>query len=410
MGATRRGAGWTTWPDVRAALRARWDSGDLLRARLTGRPVAPLVLPVRGPGAREVADRFGEVQDWVGGWRTARLGRARLETAALGGRLIGVNQVPRRVVLDTEDDVWTALGVGADLRRFDALVATTESELPAGLSWVAVKPHEALGHADDWPRILAVAAWIVRHGGADVYLRQVDVPGVDTKFIEQRRGVLGALLTRALPASRVDLSAPATDLVRRFGLRGKPDSVRFRSFHPADGPYSELAVPVEELARFPFAAESVIVVENEISYLAFPRVAGAAVVLGGGYAVSRLAALPWLADRDVVYWGDVDTHGLRALNRVRRFVPTARSILMDEATLLAHRPHWSQEPVPVTEHLPLLTAGEQAAYQALLRHEHGDRVRLEQERIRFSAVERAATEAFPRHVPVDPAAAVHRPA
>lgn len=395
MARGRRAAGWTTWADVRTALGARWDSGELLRARLTGRPVAPLVLPVRGPSAREAAERFGEVQDWVAGWRAIRRGRARLETAALGGRLIGVNQIPKRVVLDTDDDVWTVLGVSADVRAFDEFVATTEGALPAALSWVAAKPHEALSHAADWPRILAVAIWILRHGGAGVYLRQVDVPGVDTKFIEQRRGVLSALLLRTLPPHRVDRAAPAADLARRFGLRHKPDSVRFRSFDPADGPYSELAVRVEELARFPFSARSVVVIENEVSYLAFPQVAGAAVILGDGYAVSRLAALPWLADRDVVYWGDLDTHGFRALDRLRRFVPAARSMLMDEGTLLAHRAHWSQEPVPVTEHLPLLTADEQSAYQLLLNHEHADRVRLEQERIRFSAVERAATGAFP---------------
>jgi hypothetical protein len=391
----RSASGWTTWPDVHATLRARWDSGALLRSRLTGRPVAPLVLPLRGPTARELADRFGEVQDWVAGWRAARLGPARLETAALGGRLVGVNQVPRRVVLDTADDVWTTLGVTADVRRFDQLAAVTEETLPAALSWVAGRPHEALAHATDWPRILATVAWILHRGGPAVYLRQVDVPGIDTKFIEERRGVLSALLTRTLPAERIDPGAPATDLARRFGLRAKPDTVRFRSFDPADGPYSELAVRVEELADVPFAARSVVVVENEVSYLAFPRVSGVAVVLGGGYAVSRLAALPWLAGRDVVYWGDLDTHGFRALDRLRRFAPATRSMLMDLPTLLAHRAHWSHEPAPATEHLALLTADEQASYQALLHSEHGDRVRLEQERIRFSAVERAVSDAFP---------------
>jgi hypothetical protein len=48
--------------------------------------------------------------------------------------------------------------------------------------------------------------------------------------------------------------------------------------------------------------------------------------------------------------------------------------------------------VPVTEHLALLTADEQACYQALLRGDHGDRVRLEQERIRFSALEGAVRQ------------------
>lgn len=386
---------WTTWPDVRAALRTRWEKGEFLRSVVTGRPVAPLEFPLRGPSARELADQFGAVQDWVAGWRTARLGRARLETAAVGGRLIGANQVPRRVVLDSAADVWAGLGVTAEVARFEGLLAATVAELPAGLGWMAAHPHEALALAPDWDRILSVVGWIMRRGGPEVYLRQVDVPGVDTKFIEQHRMVIGALLTRVLPAERIDLAAPAKDLARRYGLRAKPDLVRFRSFAPDDGPYSELAVRLEELARFPFAARSVVVVENEVTYLAFPTVPGAAVVLGGGYAVSRLAALPWLADRDVVYWGDLDTHGFRALDRLRRIVPSARSVLMDAETLLAHRPHWSREPVPTTDHLPLLTADEQSVYRSLLAGEHGERVRLEQERIRFSAVERAALSAFP---------------
>jgi hypothetical protein len=70
---------------------------------------------------------------------------------------------------------------------------------------------------------------------------------------------------------------------------------------------------------------------------------------------------------------------------------------MDAGTLLAHRPHWSREPVPATDHLPLLTPDEQAVYRTLLAGEHGEQVRLEQERIRFSAVERATLAAFPDH-------------
>jgi hypothetical protein len=390
MAGRSEAGGWADWVDVRGVLRQRWERGDLLRARLAGRPVAPLALPVRAPTAREAADRFGDVQAWIDGWRAARLGPARLETAPLGGRLLGANQVPKRVVFDSDDDVWTALGVRGEVRRFDAVAARAAEELPAALGYVFARPLEAVELSADWPRLLAVVRWVLQHGSPAVYLRQIDVPGVDTKFVERHRAALAALLGRVLPAERIDSSAPATDLVRRFGLRGKPDLVRFRSFDPADGPYRDVSVRVEELAGAPFAARRVAVVENEVTFLAFPPVPGVAVVLGGGYAVSRLAALPWLAGRDVVYWGDLDTHGFRALDRLRRFAPAARSMLMDDATLLAHREHWTTEPTPVTEHLPLLTAQERGTYLALVHGEHGDRVRLEQERIRFGLVERTA--------------------
>lgn len=386
-----RAAGWATWAEVRGALRLRWERGDLLRARLAGVPQTPLELPVRGPTSRQVADRFADVGQWVDGWTAARLGPAHLEWREVGGRLVGANRVPARTVWESEADLWTTLGVRDEVWAFDALVELTEIELPAALGFVHDRPHQALAAAHEWPRLLAVVLWVVEFGGPHVYLRQIDVPGVDTKFVEGHRSVLAALLGRVLPAARIDPGTAGTDLVRRFGLRGKPQLIRFRS---ADGPYRELAVRVEDLAAHPFAARSVVIVENDITYLAFPTGPGVAVVYGGGYEVSVLAALPWLADRDVVYWGDIDTHGFRALDRLRSFVPAARSMLMDEPTLLAHRTHWSTEPVPVTDHLARLTPAETACYLALVRGEHGEQVRLEQERIRFGVVERAATAAF----------------
>jgi hypothetical protein len=48
-------------------------------------------------------------------------------------------------------------------------------------------PLKVLDQAENWPRLLAVLDWVVRHPGANIYLRQIDASGVDTKFIEQHR-------------------------------------------------------------------------------------------------------------------------------------------------------------------------------------------------------------------------------
>jgi hypothetical protein len=66
-------------------------------------------------------------------------------------------------------------------------------------------------------------------------------------------------------------------------------------------------------------------VENEITYLAFPLPPESIVIYGSGYAAGRLRPLSWLADLDLVCWGDIDTHGLAILNRVRRRFLHARS-------------------------------------------------------------------------------------
>jgi hypothetical protein len=113
------------------------------------------------------------------------------------------------------------------------------------------------------------------------------------------------------------------------------------------------------------------------------------VIFGGGYAVSALERLGWLAGTRLVYWGDIDTHGFAILNRLRRRFPHASSMLMDRVTLLAHRSQWVTEPSPTDAALDLLEPDEASLYRDLADGTLGPSVRLEQERVRFSALEQA---------------------
>ena len=140
-------------------------------------------------------------------------------------------------------------------------------------------------------------------------------------------------------------------------------------------------------------------IENEITYLAFPLPGDAIVIFGGGYAVDVLESLGWLADLDLVYWGDIDTHGFVILSRLRQRFERARSMLMDRATLLAHRDQWVIEPRPAFGRLDLLDPDEAELYRDLVDGTLGPSVRLEQERIGFAAIGQAlARSGLPDHV------------
>ncbi|MDT8410715.1 MAG: DUF2220 family protein [Wenzhouxiangellaceae bacterium] len=73
------------------------------------------------------------------------------------------------------------------------------------------------------------------------------------------------------------------------------------------------------------------------------------------------------------------------LNRLRHQLPDARSLLMDRATLDAHRPLWTQEPKDrrFSGQLRRLTHSEGQLYETLRDDRIGERIRLEQERIGF---------------------------
>ena len=91
------------------------------------------------------------------------------------------------------------------------------------------RPLQVLDLADRWERLLAVVAWLQAHPRPGVYLRQVDAPGVDSKFIEAHRGVLTDLLDAALPPEAIDtLASGSAQFAGRFGFLDKPLRIRLR--------------------------------------------------------------------------------------------------------------------------------------------------------------------------------------
>ncbi len=147
-----------------------------------------------------------------------------------------------------------------------------------------------------------------------------------------------------------------------------------------------MALRSAELAQLPIAPRVAVVIENEITYLSVDVPDDGIVIWGKGFEVDRVGRLPWLADAEVVYWGDIDTHGFAILDRLRAWLPQTRSILMDLQTLLAHRERWATDDRPATSALRRLTITEHELYTDLVGDVLGPKVRLEQERIDWAWV------------------------
>jgi len=404
--ATTRRPGWTDPADLVRTLCRRWETGAFLTMYARGQPWEPLGISLRGPAAGELAASFGDVQAWVRGWEKVPDRLVRVEHKRIGGRAIGANSIPCRAWIDGYRQLWALLGVEPDVRRFTAALDQAKTMTPSLADWVTAHPVRVLSLADDWDMILGTVRWIDVYGHPGSYLRQIDVPGVDTKFIERHRGILTDLLDLQLAAERIDHARPRSDFAGRYRFGRKPGYVRFRHLgaRPAGGraravagvsgpnEFTEIMVRTDELAAAPPRISAVYVVENEITYLAFPPVDNAIVIFGGGYAVSALESLSWLADRELFYWGDIDTHGFSILSRLRRRFPRVRSLLMDRETLLAHRSQWVTEPSPAVADQDYLRAAEADLYHDLVTGALGPSIRLEQERVRFSAIEVAVAE------------------
>lgn len=385
--------GWATPETLRARLRRRWDDGTLARAWCGDEPWDPVSFRIAGPRPADLGDRVEDVRRWAKGWDTATRRGWRIERASLGGRRAGRTELPARACVDSYDAAWSILDVAGEVALLHGVLERTAATDLA--DWVRCHPLTAIAVAPLWDRLVATVDWIATSTPYASYLREVAAPGVDTKFVETHRAVLADLLDLRL-GERVDATAPRTDLARRYRMRAKPSLARVRLLGGAtiEG-FSDLTVRVDELARRPLPASTIYVVENELTFLAFPDRDDAAVVFGGGYGAPRLAAVPWLADRDVVYWGDLDTHGFAILDRLRGVLPETRSMLMDRRTLLDNEHAWVREATPTRHPLNRLTAEESLVYRDLAEDLYGPSVRLEQERIPMTAVDTALLGALP---------------
>jgi hypothetical protein len=382
---------WSTPASIQAKLRRRWDTGVTLTERARGEAFVPIDLPIRGPTASELGARYADVAAWVRRWANASSG-CLVSTKVIGSRRAGANEIPNRIRIETFDALTGFLGTAGQARRYTELLDLAKDVAPQIHSWVVDRPMRALVHEDAFDRLLACVRWLADNADRDRYLRQVDAPGIDTKFIERHHAILSELVDLVIDP----VEPNAREFAARYGFRDKPQRVRVRVLDSACSPlpsgYTDFELRTDELSSRPFDVERVFLVENEVTCLAFPPVPRSLLIFGGGYGVSRAAGLQWLREVPLYYWGDIDTHGFRILDLLRSHFPDAHSFLMDRATLLAHEAHWDREPSPVNVHLPHLTADEAALYRDLVEEEFGPAVRLEQERIGYPRIEAAVDE------------------
>ena len=380
--------GWSTPDDIRSQLKRKWESGQILGATIHGESVFPMRIPLKHPTAGETGDRFDEVRRWI----TTLSGQSKNETGngfslewrQSNHRQLGKNRLPVAAIIESEQDALTLIGKQKQAKQFKTLTDSTMSAFPQLKEWLQKRPLQVLHHAQDWSQVLNVIQWISQHPRPDIYLRQIDLPDIHTKFIERHKGLLIELLDIILPVDVIDLETTGVkEFERRYGFRSKPVQVRFRLLDPdlALQGLTDLAVPVLELARLRLPVTTVFITENDINGLAFPSIAKSMVIFGLGYGLQALNEISWLNEKAIYYWGDIDTHGFAMLDQMRQYFPHTESLLMNKKILLAHRQLWGEENKPTSRNLDYLRPQEMELYQEIINHSYAKNLRLEQERI-----------------------------
>ena len=145
---------------------------------------------------------------------------------------------------------------------------------------------------------------------------------------------------------------------------------------------SDITLPIDEFEKLHIVCDSIFIVENKITMLAFPQAKKSLVIFGSGYGVGILKNVEWLRSKKIYYWGDIDRDGFAILSQIRGHFSHVKSIMMDKESIanfknLAVTDSKTGLYLTTLQHL---TQDEEEIYQQV----YETKFRLEQERIDFS--------------------------
>lgn len=367
-----------------------WQSGRVLKAVLTQEPLFPWSITFRKPTAMQQVENFAAIRDWIcvlhAQSKTGEAGQGYcIDYKTVNHRQLGTQQLPATIVFESQDDLLRYLG---KIREWELLLSTAQQTItrfPALEIWLVNKPQLLMKSLLIWQQLLAVCDYFVAHPRPDCYLRELDIVAVDSKFIEQNSKLLAELLDSVLVDEAIDSSITHLrqhGFERRYGLKFEQPVVRLRVLDQALYPVAnvnDMSLPLTQLAAWSIPCSRVFITENKTNGLSFPAMQESVVIFGLGYGVDSLAQIPWLAERELFYWGDIDTHGFGILARLRHYFPQVKSVMMDVASLGLYADLCVLEPekAQCQSVLTGLNDAEQVLYQQLQESHQ----RLEQERL-----------------------------
>ena len=369
-----------------------WNSGKILKAALKQESLFPWTITFRKPNAQQQVDNFSAVRQWVSDLKShsksntkANNGGYEIEYKIINHRQLGTQQLPAKIVFTSQDDLLRYLG---KLRQFNAFIAMAEQSslrFPVLKDWLAENPRRFIKHFSIWSELLAVCDYLIANPYPNCYLRELDISGVDTKFIESNKVILSELLDQLLPANSIDhqvTSLKQHGFERRYGFKFEQPLIRLRLLDQHLYPIaniSDISLPMSQLAQWKIPCQRVFITENKINGLSFPKIKNSLVIFGLGYGINQLAKVTWLSHCEIYYWGDIDTHGFSILSNLRHYYPNVHSLMMDEITLQQYKHLCVIEPESsyCTHKLQYLSDTEQQLYQQLKQSHQ----RLEQERL-----------------------------
>jgi hypothetical protein len=381
-----------------------WQTWQLHQAFLMEQDCFPLIISLPKLSAKLLQQEFSTIRVWIKALfdhSKQQVGHGyQVVMQEVKHRQLGMQTLPDYLEFSELKDFLCFINKQKEYQQFCQTVQMILAQQPSLKSWLALHPNVVLQYQHKWPQLLAIYSFLEARPKPQCYLRELDIPGIDTKLIEQHKKILTELLEQLLPASAINYSITqrgAHYFEKRYGFKYDEPLIRFRLLGDVNKTvedmssgfkWRDISLPLSEFQQLSLAYQRVFITENKINGLMFPSIKNAMVIFGLGYGIQSLRNIDWLQKKDIIYWGDIDTHGFAMLSQLRSYYPQTQSFLMDQTTLKKFKHLWVTEPADKRCHAELkyLQPAERSLYQQLKNNSWGNNIRLEQERISFNYV------------------------
>ncbi|MEA3456355.1 MAG: DUF2220 family protein, partial [Campylobacterota bacterium] len=271
------------------------------------------------------------------------------ETKCFRFASIGEQTLPVVVVFETRKQL---LAVIEKEKAFSCFVERYEMIMrcfPALKTVLSQKSLLVERYEDEWERLLAVCRFFVSHPAPALYIRELSIEGVDTKFIETHKKVIDLLLMQLLDPEEYHAEITTFSgygFERKYNLNYPKPLIRFRILDPRlkIAGVDDMSLPLNQFSRLELSVERIFVIENKVTFLSFPPLPQSIVIFGSGYSVGYLKEAKWLNSKKLIYWGDIDSHGFSILSQFRAAFSNVVSFLMDHKTAVRFERFAIEEP------------------------------------------------------------------
>lgn len=368
--------------DLAAILARQWNNANYREERLLNSDAWPMVLNIGKPSADSFEIQLESMRSHVMAWRQVSVGKVRWQS--LRFRKLGDPvDFPIAWELHKPSEWIKATGERSIEAEFQRLSRFVDAAPPSLHNFLIRQRHAWLDKADDDVLLALKIAQQLQPGCAQgAPLRALGIGGADSKFYERNRNLVTKLLD-------IHFSGLPSELGLESFLGAASDHNHWLLLVDLGGdllPYRQLRVRDTELLQKPLPGRCLLVVENERCYHQLPMLPDTVAILGAGLNLAWLSA-PWIREKNLAYWGDLDTWGLTMLARARQLQPHLLPVLMTREVFEQSCEKSVAEIVNSSRTPPQgLSEVERTLFNYLLAQKFG---RLEQEFIARDVVEQA---------------------